>query len=175
MLCLVISVATLLAVSCQPVSRHTQRATATAYAASYMGNAMQAAEGGAMALCNMDFSAGAEEYAQNICAVSTQAGCEFFTAQIADAWEDLKRSFSAEKLECIAGTSRFLEEGTQFGMPVQYWQIYLMGTGGWASGAENREYWLQVAEENGRWKLNRVLTGDEVALYKTIDKMAGEE
>ncbi|HUV16596.1 MAG TPA: hypothetical protein VMW28_08560 [Pelolinea sp.] len=172
---LLVTVATVLAVSCQPVSRHTQRATATAYAASYMTSAMEAAENGALALCNIDFSSGGETYIEDVCAASTQIGCKFFTTQIADAWNDLERSYSSDRLGCITGTSRFLEEGRQFGMLVQFWQINLVGTDGWSSSAKNREYWLQVAEENGRWKLNRVMTGDEVEVYLTIDSMAGEE
>lgn len=162
-----------LTVSCQPVSRHTQRATATAYAASYMNDAMQAAEQGALALCNIDFTAGGEQYLQAICDVSTQPACEFFKTRIAETWADLARSMSAEQLKCIPGTSRFLEEGSQFGRAVQFWKVNLVGTEGWTSSASNREYWVQVTEENGSWRLNRVLTGDEVAFYQTIDQMAG--
>lgn len=172
---LIVTAMMLLAVSCQPVSRHTQRATATAYAASYMNSAMEAAENGALALCNIDFTEGVESYVEEVCDASTQIGCEFFSTQIADAWNDLERSYSSDRLGCITGTSKFLEEGKQFGMLVQYWQINLAGTEGWSSSAKNREYWLQVAEESGRWKLNRVLTGDEVEFYLTIDAMAGEE
>jgi hypothetical protein len=172
---LTIILALLSAVSCQPVSRNSQRATATAYAVAYMNTAMQAAESGAMALCNIDFNAGGEQYIENICGVSTQAGCAFFTSQIAAAWSDLARSYSSERLECKAGTSRFLEEGRQFGMLVQYWQINLLGTAGWPSNAKSREYWVQVAEENGLWKLNRVLTTDEVDFYTAIEGMASVE
>jgi hypothetical protein len=58
---------------------------------------------------------------------------------------------------------------------VQYWQINLVGTEGWAPSAKNREYWVQVAEEQGLWKFNRVLTNDEIAMYLTIEGMAGEK
>jgi len=162
-------------VSCQPVSRNSQRATATAYAVAYMNTAMQAAETGALALCNIDFAEGGEQYVENVCEVSTQAGCTFFTSQIAAAWNDLARSYSSERMECKAATSRFVEEGRQFGMLVQYWQINLLGTAGWPSNAKNREYWVQVAEENGLWKLNRVLTTDEVDFYTAIEGMASVE
>ncbi len=168
-------IAVLFAASCQPVSRNSQRATATAYAVAYMNTAMQAAETGALALCNIDFKAGGEKYVENVCEVSTQAGCSFFTSQIAENWGDLARSYSAERLECKAGTSRFLEEGRQFGMLVQYWQVNLLGTAGWPSNTNNREYWVQVAEENGLWKLNRVLTTDEVDFYNAIEGMASAE
>jgi hypothetical protein len=60
-------------------------------------------------------------------------------------------------------------------MRVQYWQVNLQGTEGWGANSGSREYWLQVAEENSSWKLNRVLTGDEVAFYLTIEAMAGEK
>ncbi len=161
--------------SCQPVSIHTQRATATAYAVSYMNTAMEAAEDGAMALCNIDFEEGMDAYVEKICDASTQLGCELFTAQIADAWNDLERSYTSNRLGCNTGTSMFLEEGRQYGMLVQYWQINLVGIEGWSSSARNREYWVQVAEENGVWKLNRVLTGEEVNLYQTIESMASAE
>jgi hypothetical protein len=171
----VLLAALVLATACQPVSMHTQRATATAYAASYMTSAMEAAENGALALCNIDFETGVESYTENVCDVSTHAGCEFFTVQIADAWNDLERSYSSDRLGCITGTSKFLEEGRQFGMLVQYWQINLVGNEGWSSSAKNREYWVQVAEENGSWKLNRVLTSGEVDFYMAIESMANAE
>lgn len=165
----------ILIVSCQPVSRNTQRATATAYAVSYMTDAMTAAENGALALCNIDFESGKDTYLETVCTATTRLGCVFFTKQINDAWNDLDRSYTSNRLGCVAGTSRFLEEGNQFGMRVQYWQVNLQGTEGWGANSGSREYWLQVAEENSNWKLNRVLTGDEVAFYLTIEAMAGEE
>lgn len=160
---------------CQPVSIYTQRATATAYSAEYMTTAMQAAEDGAMALCNIDFEAKAAGYIQQVCDASTQLGCEFFTSQIDQAWNDLERATSSDVLECTPATSRFLDEGEQFGMRVQYWQVNLQGTKGWSASSNDREYWLQVAEENSNWKLNRVLTSDEVAYYLAIDSMSGED
>ncbi len=160
---------------CQPVSIYTQRATATAYSTDYMTTAMQAAENGAMALCNIDFDAGALTYIENICSASTALGCDFFTSQVNEAWADLERAYSSDVLECTPATNRFLEEGEQFGMRVQYWQVTLQGSKGWSVGNQTREYWLQVAEENSNWKLNRVLTSDEVAFYLTIDSMGTEE
>ncbi len=169
-----LSALTLLA-SCQPVSIYSQRATATAYSTEYMTTAMQAAENGAMALCNIDFDAGSDAYVQQICASATVLGCEFFTNQVEQAWADLKRAYASDELECTPATSRFLDEGQQFGMRVQYWQVNLQGTKGWSEGSKNREYWLQVAEENSNWNLNRVLTSDEVAFYLSIDAMETEE
>lgn len=160
--------------ACQPTSVYTQRATATAYSTDYMVSAMQAAENGAMALCNIDFDAGPETYLDEVCLASTALGCAFYTNQVAEVWEDLRRSYSSDVLECAVGTSRFLDEGQQFGMRVQYWEVLLQGTTGW-TGNKNREYWLQVAEENSNWKLNRVLTSDEIAFYLTIDTLGAED
>jgi hypothetical protein len=172
----ILSLSALILVSgCQPVSIYTQRATATAYSADYMTTAMQAAEDGAMALCNIDFNAKADGYIQQVCDASTQLGCEFFTNQIDQAWNDLERATSSDVLECTPVTSRFLDEGEQFGMRVQFWQVNLKGTKGWSAGSSDREYWLQVAEENSNWKLNRVLTSDEVAYYLAIDSMSSED
>jgi len=161
--------------ACQPVSIYTQRATATAYATDYMVSAMQAAEDGAMALCNINFDEGPEAYLQAICDASTDLGCTYFGSQIAEGWGDLERSYNSDLLECVVGTSRFLEEGQQFGMNVQYWQVNLQGTTGWSNSNRSREYWLQVAEESSNWKLNRVLTSEEIAFYKTIDSMGEEQ
>ena len=169
------TIAVMMMTACEPTSIYTQRATATAYSADYMVSAMQAAENGAMALCNIDFNAGPEAYLEEICSTSTELGCSYYSDQVADVWEDLQRSYSADLLECSVGTSRFLEEGQQFGMRVQYWQVLLQGTTGWDNSNKNREYWLQVAEENSNWKLNRVLTSDEIAFYLTIDTLGVEE
>jgi len=161
--------------ACQPISIYTQRATATAYSTEQMTPAMQAAENGAMVLCNIDFRDGEDNYLQQICDASTALSCKFFTDQVSSAWDDLERSYSSDTLVCEIGTSRFLEEGEQFGMQVQYWKVNLRGTSGWAENARDREYWLQVAEENSNWKLNRVLTSDEIAYYLSIDTMGVEE
>lgn len=161
--------------ACQPVSIYTQRATATAYSSDYMTSAMQAAENGAMALCNINFDAGAEVYLDRICEASTDLGCSFYGDQVPDVWSDLERAYSSDVLECVVGTSRLLEEGEQFGMRVQYWHLNLQGTKGWVDSAKNRDYWVQVAEENSNWKLNRILTSDEIAYYLTIDSMGAEE
>ena len=173
--CLALLAIALIASSCQPVSRRSQRATATAYAASYMTKAMEAAENGALALCNIDFSKGPDEYIEEICNYSTEAGCKFFQNHIDGYWTELDRSLNSNQVKCITGRSRFLEEGRQFGFLVQNWQINLVGTEGWAPSAKNREYWVQVAEEHGLWKFNRVLTNDEIAMYLTIEGMAGEK
>ncbi|MDK2981362.1 MAG: hypothetical protein PWQ55_1709 [Chloroflexota bacterium] len=173
---LVFALAVLVIISgCQPVSIYTQRATATAYSADYMTTAMQAAEDGAMALCNIDFNDQADGYIQQVCDASTKLGCDFFNDQINQAWNDLERAYSSDQLECTLATSRYLDEGEQFGMHVQYWQVNLQGTKGWTAGSTNREYWLQVAEEDSQWKLNRVLTSDEIAYYAVIDSLGAEE
>ena len=172
---ILIATAAVTLTACQPASIYTQRATATAYSTDHMVPAMQAAENGAMVLCNIDFDAGPQAYLDEICSASTELGCAYYSDQVADVWEDLQRSYSSDLLECTVGTSRFLEEGQQFGMRVQYWQIFLQGTTGWPSSEKNREYWLQVAEENSNWKLNRVLTSDEIAFYLTIDTLGAEE
>jgi uncharacterized protein YceK len=101
-----------LLVGCSTVSIYAQRATATAYSTEYMTTAMQAAESGAMALCNIDFTAGRQAYIDQICAASSALGCSFFTNQVAQAWADLERAYSANVLECQPATSRFLEEGS---------------------------------------------------------------
>ena len=163
------------ATACQPTSIYTQRATATAYSTNYMISAMQAAENGAMALCNIDFDTGPEAYLDEVCSATTDLGCTFYTDQVAAVWEDLTRSYSSDVLECVVGTSRFLDEGEQFGMRVQYWLVNLEGTTGWTNSSRNREYWLQVAEENSNWKLNRVLTSDEIAYYISIDEMEADD
>ncbi len=77
---------------CQPVSIYTQRATATAYSADYMTTAMQAAEDGGMALCNINFNDQADGYIQQVCDASTKLGCDFFNDQINQAWNDLERA-----------------------------------------------------------------------------------
>ena len=163
------------ATACQPTSIYTQRATATAYSTDYMISAMQAAENGAMALCNIDFDAGPKTYLDEICSTTTDLGCTFYTDQVAAVWEDLTRAYSSDVLECVVGTSRFLDEGEQYGMRVQYWLVNLEGTTGWSNSSRNREYWLQVAEENSNWKLNRVLTSDEIAYYISIDEMVTDD
>ena len=170
-ICLIFLMLTfLLLAACQPVSRSAQQATATAFANVYMIEAMEAAEAGAMALCAVDFNGSPQAYIDNVCAESTILACNVIEEEINLAWEDMQQLYSSRKLACAQSTSRLLEEGRQYGMQVQYWKVNLKGIQGFTEGNTDREYWLQVADENGTWKFNRVLTSGEAALYLTIDK-----
>ena len=62
-----------------------------------------------------------------------------------------------------------LAESRQFGLLVKYWLVKLQGKDGWPKGTPKREYWLQVAEENGNWKLNRILVLDEIRYYSVLE------
>lgn len=163
-----------LLIACKPVSLENQQATATTYEALSMTDAMQAAEDGALALCAVDVAEGPDAYAANICSVSTRLACQLISEEIADSWQELVSGFSSEKMACTFSTSRLLEEGEQYGMPVQSWRVLLKGVQGFSAGEIDQEYWLQTAEEDGHWKFNRLLSNGEISFYLELQKLEEE-
>ena len=150
---------------CSTVSIDEQRVLATAYVEDENDQAQNAAEQAALALCNVDITAGMTEYQQKVCAISTQTGCQIISAQIESVWKDFQTVYQVPQLTCELMTNQLLEATRQFGMDVQFWKIKLKGEGYAPANSNEREYWLQVANENGEWKLNRVLLVDEIRYY----------
>lgn len=157
-----------LVTACRPVVLEQQQATATAFARSELMLGRQSAESAALALCNVDFQAGSAAYQKSICGLSTRLGCQLLSDQIAQSWQDFTLAYPVPRLTCELRSSRLLEESRQFGLPVQYWLLKLHGEEGWTHENAEREYWLQVARENGHWKLNRILVADEVRYYTSL-------
>lgn len=155
--------------SCQSVSLEEQRVMATAYVQDEIDNGQKAAEQGAMALCNIDLDQGKEAYQQKVCEQTTAIGCQVISIQIDNGWQGLTTTYQLPRLTCELKTSQLLEEGYQFGMKVQFWLVKLEGEDYYPQNSSNREYWLQVALEEGSWKLNRYLLVDEIRYYTIIE------
>ena len=155
--------------ACKPVSIEQQQATATAFERSALELGKQAAEQSAIFLCNVDFKKGKEEYQKNICARATPMGCQILSIQMDEIWQSFITAYPVPRLVCELQSSQLLEESRQFGLPVQYWLVKLQAKEGWVKDTPIREYWLQVAEENGNWKLNRVLVLDEIRYYSALE------
>lgn len=155
--------------ACKPVIPEQQQATATAFERSVLELGKQVAEQSAMVLCNVDFKKGKEEYQKNICARATPMGCQILSNQMDETWQSFMTAYPVSRLVCELQSSQLLEESRQFGLPVQFWLVKLQGKEGWMKGTPTREYWLQVAEENGNWKLNRVLVLDEIRYYSALE------
>lgn len=151
---------------CRSVTIEEQRVTATAYAKASMVQAQESAETGAMAFCNIDFEDGIAAYKETLCDVTTTLGCSYYSTEIEKNWDTLIDMYDTDLLECEMVSSELLEESVQFGFPVQIWYIRLIGTTGWEQNQTNRNYWVQVANESGEWKLNRMLSLTEVEYYR---------
>jgi len=132
---------------------------------------MEAAEESALALCALDFDAGAQAYIDNVCALSTDLACALFKAEILDGWESMQQAYAAQGLACASSSSRLLEVGRQYGRNVQFWRVNLKGIQGFSDPNIDQVYWLQVIEENGKWLFNRMLSQGEIALYLAIEQM----
>lgn len=158
-------------ISCSSVSIEEQRVVATAYVEVEMEQAKTAAEQAALSLCNVDLSAGMATYQQKICALATQAGCQIISDQIKGVWQNFQTAYQIPQLNCELVKSQLIEETRQFGMDVQFWQVKLNGENYAPQNSSEREYWLQVANENGQWKLNRVLLVDEIRYYLASDSL----
>jgi hypothetical protein len=157
--------------ACKPVLLEQQQATATSFSRSEQELGRQAAEKGAAALCNVEFKAGKDAYKNSICVLATQMGCRLVSTQIEETWESFSKAYPVTQLGCEFRSSQFLEESFQFGLPVQYWQVKLAAGEGWPKDTPEREYWLQVAREDGTWKLNRVLVLDEIRYYALLQSV----
>lgn len=165
-LCIIISIAVGVA-GCKTVEITEQRSTATAYQKNSMLAAKGAAEAGALAFCNINFEGGLEAYKQSICSVTTSLGCEHYTQELDKSWDSIVDVYNTDALVCDFVSSELMEESTQFGFPVQVWFVRLIGTVGWPENQTNRDYWLQIAEESGEWKLNRMLSLTEIEYFQS--------
>ena len=155
--------------SCKPVSLEEQRVIATAFVQDEITNGQKAAEQGAMALCNIDLDQGKEAYQQKVCEQTTPTGCQVISIQIDDVWQDFTTTYQLPRLTCELKTSQLLEESRQFGMQVQFWLVKLEGKEYEPQNSSDREYWLQVALQDGSWKLNRILLVDEIRYYAVVE------
>jgi hypothetical protein len=155
--------------ACKPVLIEQQQATATAFERSVLELGKQSAEQSAMLFCNVDFKKGKEEYQKKVCAQATSMGCRIISTQIDATWKSFQAAYPAPSLVCELQSSQLLEQSQQFGVLVQYWLVKLQGKDGWPKNTPAREYWLQLAEENGNWKLNRVLVLDEIRYYAALE------
>ena len=162
------AICTLCSAGCQAKASDEQLSAATAYAEASMQEAMEAAEESALALCALDFESGAEAYSDSVCALSTDLACALLQSEVQETWTDLQQAYAAPKMACAPSSSRLLEEGRQYGKYVQFWRVNLKGTMGFNNSDADQVYWLQVAEENGKWKFNRLLSQSEIALYLSM-------
>ena len=165
----------LLLAGCKPVLIEQQRATATAYVQSELLKSRQAAEKSAMALCNIDIQAGKESYKEQVCEEASDLGCQIIKDQIETTWEEFTRSNTSQRLTCELQSGQLLEETRQFNEPVKNWLVKLEGKEGWPEDRRLREYWLQVSNNNGAWKLNRILSINEIRFYNTVKVIQGPE
>jgi len=155
--------------ACKPVIREQQQATATAFESAVLELGRQSAEQSALLFCNVDFNLGKEEYQKKVCAQATPMGCRILSTQIDATWQSFTEAYPVPGLVCELLSSQLLEESRQFGLAVQYWLVKLQGKEGWPKNTPTREYWLQVAEESGNWKLNRVMVLDEIRYYSVLE------
>ncbi len=164
----------LLLIGCSKATLVEQQSMATAYEETSMVNAKDAAESGALAFCNIDFTVGKEEYQKVICDVTTELGCEYYRNELDDNWDAISDVYNTDKLECEIVSSELIEDSEQFGYQTQIWFVRLIGTVGWQQNQSNREYWIQIANENGKWKLNRILSLTEIYYYRQRNQATPE-
>lgn len=153
-------------IGCSKVTLAEQQSTATVYEETSMVNAKEAAETGALAFCNIDFTAGKEEYQDVICDVATTLGCDYYRNELDDSWDAITEVYNTDKLVCEFVSSELIEDSEQFGFQTQIWFVRLVGTVGWEQKQSNRDYWIQIANEDGEWKLNRILSLTEIDYYR---------
>lgn len=158
-------------ISCKRVTIEEQRTQATQYQENSMLAAQEAAESGARTLCSIDFEAGVENYQDEICEATTNLGCKSFSKELELSWTSMEETFDTPKLVCEWVSSDFIEESSQFGLPVQVWHIRMVGTVGWPESQTNRDFWMQLAFEDSAWKLHRILSLTEINYY--IERLQG--
>ena len=151
---------------CQKLSIEEQRALATQSQERSLLSAQEAVEASAHTLCNINFEEGKQKYIDALCTKTTNLACVYFTQEVDRDWDAMQNTYNTPKLVCEWVSSDFIEESVQFGFPVQVWFIRMVGTIGWPMDRNNRDYWLQMAYENGSWKLNRILSYVEISFYQ---------
>ena len=136
--------------------------------------ARMAAMAGAQAFYAIDTRTGVQAWIDQLCASSTQAGCEADQNVIVPAlWSQLEAAQTVTSVQVSAQDKVYEDTAiTRGNAPIQIWQLKIQLSAPWPVQASPQTSFIALAlvvKENGAWKFERFLTEDELSVYAGKD------
>jgi len=137
--------------------------------------AQEAAVLGAQAFYRVDYQKGKQSWLDQLCAVSTIAGCTMDQNVFVPAlWPQLEAAKTSTTVQVSVQEKVFDQISLLGGVPQQVWKLNIQLSAPWPSEKQpltNFPALALVIRENGTWKFERFLTEDEV---NALEKKAGQ-
>jgi hypothetical protein len=137
--------------------------------------AQEAAVLGAQAFYTVDYQKGKQAWLDQLCAVSTSAGCTMDQNVFVPAlWPQLEAAQTNTTVQ-VSAQEKVLEQISPLGdIPEQVWKLNVQLSAPWPAQEQPLTRFPALAlviRENGTWKFERFLTEDEV---NALEKKAGQ-
>jgi hypothetical protein len=132
--------------------------------------ARDAALAGAKAFYAVDYTAGQQHWLDQLCSVSTQAGCIVYQNVIVpNLWSQLEERKTVTTVEVFA-QEKVQEQiaSTRDNAPMQVWRLNIQLSAPWPMQKEPITDFPALAlviKENGSWKFERFLTEEELRSF----------
>ena len=134
--------------------------------------ARDAALAGAKAFYTVDYSSGQQYWLDQLCSVSTQAGCIVYQNVIVpNLWSQLEEEKIASTVE-VSAQEKVQEQvaSTRDNAPMQVWLLNMQLSSPWPMQKEPITEFPALAlviKEGGTWKFERFLTEEELQTFAT--------
>ena len=134
--------------------------------------ARDAALAGAKAFYTVDYTAGQQHWLDQLCSISTQAGCIVYQNVIVpNLWSQLEEEKIATTVE-VSAQEKVQEQvaSTRDNAPMQVWRLNIQLSSPWPMQKEPITDFPALAlvlKENGSWKFERFLTEEELLEFST--------
>ena len=134
--------------------------------------AREAALAGAKAFYSVDYAAGQQHWLDQLCSVSTQAGCIVYQNVIVpNLWSQIKEGKTVTSVE-VSAQEKVQEQvaSTRNNAPMQVWRLNIQLSSPWPMQKEPITEFPALAlviKENGFWKFERFLTEEELQAFST--------
>jgi len=129
--------------------------------------AREAALAGAQAFYTVDYAAGQQKWLDQLCSVSTQAGCIVYqNVIIPNLWGQLEAGKTVTSVD-VSVQEKVQEQvaSTRHNAPMQVWRLNIRLSSPWPVQKEPITEFPALAlviKENGSWKFERFLTEEEI-------------
>ncbi len=136
--------------------------------------ARTAALAGAQAFYSVDAREGEQAWIDQLCAASTQAGCEADQNMLVPAlWNQLEAAQTVTSVQ-VSAQNKIADQvaSTRGNAPMQIWQLQIQLSAPWPMQSSQQTSYSALAlvvKENGAWKFERFLTEDELPVYNAKD------
>lgn len=134
--------------------------------------AREAALAGAKAFYTVDYTAGQQQWLDQLCSVSTQTGCIVYQNVIVpNLWNQLEEGKVATTVE-VSAQEKVQEQfaSTRDNAPTQVWRLNIRLSSPWPMQKEPVTDFPALAlviKESGTWKFERFLTDEELQAFST--------